>query len=128
MSPEEVAMMGTEIGWVLAAGLAGVAAIGLLTPRRSARAYGVGPTDTEGKALARAVMLRDLGLAATLGAALSTDPRLAIVPAAATAAISAGDLLNVVATGRPRTVPVLVHLTGITLGVLAATQLAKDNA
>lgn len=119
-------MKGTDTGWVLAAGLAGVAAIGLFTPRKSARAYGVGMTDFEGKALARAVKLRDLGLAATLGAALSTDPRLAIVPAAATAAISAGDLLNVAATGRPRTVPVLIHLTGITLGVLTATQLAKN--
>jgi hypothetical protein len=125
MSGSEVEMNGTDTGWMLAAGLAALAAVGLLMPRAAAKAYGVRNTDTEGRALARAVVMRDLGIAATLGAALGTEPKLAIVPAAAAAAVSAGDLVNVVATGRPRTFPVLVHLTGFALGAMTATRLAR---
>lgn len=120
-------MKGTDIGWMLTIGMAGLGAAALLAPRPASMAYGAPQTDKLGKTVVRAQGLRTLGLAATLGGTLVFQPRLAIIPAATTAAIAAGDLLNVMATGKPRALPVATHLAGIAMGVATVAQIVNDR-
>src|SRR5690242_14247965 len=56
-----VEMLGTKAGWALTIGMAALGAGALLMAKPASKAYGTPQKEREGKALVRAMGLRDLG-------------------------------------------------------------------
>jgi hypothetical protein len=121
-------MTGRQLGWLTIIGLTGIGAAALLLPGPASHAYGTPQHERYGKALIRAMALRDLGLAGIMAATLPLDGRIAAIPMLATAAVSAADLVNVVSTRGPRPLlPLTTHLSGVVMGTWTGVKLLQER-
>lgn len=116
-------MTGERLGGALALGMAGLGVAACVAPGPTSALYGVpqGRADRDGQAWVRAAGLRDLGLAAALGVLLAERaPRAAGVVCAATACVAIADGTNLIATRGASPLPLVVHASGVAVGLLAA--------
>jgi hypothetical protein len=120
--------MGIVLGWLLTLGMALLGILACLLPAPISHLYGAPQSDARGIAWVRAAGLRDLGLSLALAVFLAVGAgRAAGVVAFATALVALGDFASISALrGRDAWLPLVVHASGIAMGIGSAALLGNS--